>query len=268
MENLKNKACLICIDGWGIAPENESNGDAILHADTPVMTSLAKQYPSTKLFAHGLNVGLPDGLMGNSEVGHLNIGAGRIVYQDIVRIELAIKEDTLKNAENVQMAFAKAKQQGKLMLMGLVSDGGVHAHIDHLKYLVKAAKEYGIPHTYVHVIGDGRDTAPKSLTGYLGDLLKYFETLQYGKVATVTGRYYAMDRDKRWERIKIAYEGIVQGLGEKSNDLLKTVEDRYAQNETDEFLKPIIGDTNGLITDDSVLVCFNFRSDRMRESIL
>ncbi|KAJ3275033.1 hypothetical protein HDV01_001539 [Terramyces sp. JEL0728] len=268
MENLKNKACLICIDGWGIAPENESNGDAILHADTPVMTFLSKQYPTTKLFAHGLNVGLPDGLMGNSEVGHLNIGAGRVVYQDIVRIELAIKEDTFKSLPNVAEAFKKAKTNGKLHLMGLVSDGGVHAHIDHLKYLVKAAKEYGIPKTYIHFIGDGRDTAPRSLKGYLTDLLEYLGKLGYGTVATITGRYYAMDRDKRWERVKIAYEGLVQGLGEQSSDLVKTVEDRYSKDETDEFLKPIIGDKSGLLSDNDVLICFNFRSDRMREITL
>jgi 2,3-bisphosphoglycerate-independent phosphoglycerate mutase len=259
------KTCLICIDGWGIAPENELKGDAIRNAKTPVMDALEKNSPFTTLSAHGLDVGLPDGLMGNSEVGHLNIGAGRIVYQDIVRIELAIKRDTLVSQPAVVHAFERAKKTGRLHLAGLVSDGGVHAHLDHLIYLLSSAKKAGIPKTFIHFFGDGRDTAPKSLTGFLSTLLDWCKKEQYGDLATITGRYYAMDRDKRWERVQIAFEGIVQGKGEKTSDALATVNSRYEAGETDEFLKPIISNPDGCIKDNDTIIMFNFRSDRMRE---
>jgi 2,3-bisphosphoglycerate-independent phosphoglycerate mutase len=262
---VQQKTCLIVIDGWGISQDANPEGDAIRNAQTPVMTQLQKDYPTVELAAHGLDVGLPDGLMGNSEVGHLNIGAGRIVYQDIVRIELAIKNDTLKAQPAVQNAFQRAKATGRLHLLGLVSDGGVHGHIEHLKYLLKSAKEFGIKNSFVHFFGDGRDTAPRSAHGYMTDLLNFMNSIEYGQIATVTGRYYAMDRDKRWERIKVAYEAIVQGKGEETTDVLKKIEERYAKDETDEFLKPIIVNKEGTVHDDDTLVFFNFRSDRMRE---
>ncbi|KAI8896253.1 2,3-bisphosphoglycerate-independent phosphoglycerate mutase [Globomyces pollinis-pini] len=261
-----SKACLIVIDGWGIAPVDELKGDAIRNADTPVMDEfLNGSTPSIPLAAHGLDVGLPDGLMGNSEVGHLNIGAGRIVYQDIVRIELAIKNDDLKDQPAVKDAFARALKNGRLHLAGLVSDGGVHGHIDHLLYLLDSAKKAGIPNTFVHFFADGRDTAPKSAAGYLETLLNHMSKISYGKLATITGRYYAMDRDKRWERIQIAYEALILGKGEQSSDPLATVNERYAKDETDEFLKPIIINTEGCIQANDTIIMFNFRSDRMRE---
>jgi 2,3-bisphosphoglycerate-independent phosphoglycerate mutase len=265
MTVVKAKTCLIVIDGWGISHDGNSKGDAIVNAETPVMSTLQKEYPTVELSAHGFDVGLPDGLMGNSEVGHLNIGAGRIVYQDIVRIELSIKKDLLKLQPAVQKAFNRAKKTGRLLLLGLVSDGGVHGHIEHLKYLLKSAKEFGIKETFVHFFADGRDTAPRSAHGYMSDLLLFIDSIEYGQIATVTGRYYAMDRDKRWERIKLAYEGIVQGKGDETKDVLKEIEDRYAQDLTDEFLKPIIVNKQGCVQDGDTLVFFNFRSDRMRE---
>ncbi|KAJ3290769.1 2,3-bisphosphoglycerate-independent phosphoglycerate mutase [Borealophlyctis nickersoniae] len=262
----KQNACLIVIDGWGVSPEKDSAGDAIRNANTPVMDKLQAEYATTDIDAHGLAVGLPDGLMGNSEVGHLNIGAGRIVYQDIVRIELAIEKETFAQQPNLVKAFERAKNgNGRLHLLGLVSDGGVHSHITHLFRLLDAAKEAGVPKTYVHFFGDGRDTAPKSADKYMKDLLDHIKSIGFGEVATVVGRYYAMDRDKRWERIKIAYEGLVQGEGEKTTDVLKTIQERYAKDETDEFLKPIIASEEGRIGDNDTLIFFNFRSDRMRE---
>ncbi|KAJ3045870.1 2,3-bisphosphoglycerate-independent phosphoglycerate mutase [Rhizophlyctis rosea] len=260
------KACLIVIDGWGVSAEADPAGDAIRNAETPVMTDLRNRYPNSDISAHGLAVGLPDGLMGNSEVGHLNIGAGRIVYQDIVRIELAIKEKKFAQQPNLVKAFERAKSgNGRLHLLGLVSDGGVHSHINHLKEILTAAKEYGVPKAFVHFFGDGRDTSPKSADKYMKDLLDHIASISYGEVATVVGRYYAMDRDKRWERVKIAYDGLVAGEGEHVTDVLKAIEDRYAKDETDEFLKPIIVGDEGRISDNDTLIFFNFRSDRMRE---
>ncbi|KAI8890236.1 2,3-bisphosphoglycerate-independent phosphoglycerate mutase [Backusella circina FSU 941] len=262
----KNKACLICIDGWGISPEADSTGDAVRNAETPVMDKLEKEDPFVPIAAHGLSVGLPDGLMGNSEVGHLNIGAGRVVYQDIVRIDLAMKNKEFGKIENIKGAFERAKSQnGRLHFMGLVSDGGVHGHIDHLVSLLEAAKEANVPEAYVHFFGDGRDTAPKSAAGYMKQLVASLNELQYGKIADICGRYYAMDRDKRWERVQIAFDGMTQAKGEKVSDPVQAIEDRYAQNETDEFLKPIIVNEDGQIKDNDTIFCFNFRSDRMRE---
>ena len=265
---VKQKTCLIVIDGWGVSRSNDTKGDAIRNASTPVMDNLKEQYPYSELSAHGLDVGLPDGLMGNSEVGHLNIGAGRIVYQDIVRIDSGLKKDTLKSQPALQDAFKRAFKTNRLHLLGLVSDGGVHSSIEHLFYLLKAAKEAGIKQTFVHFFGDGRDTAPKSSIGFMKQLLQFMDEISYGKVATVVGRYYAMDRDKRWERIKIAYDALVEGKGETTNNLIATIEKRYEQGETDEFLKPIINDKEGCVKDDDTLVFFNFRSDRMREITL
>ncbi|KND04804.1 2,3-bisphosphoglycerate-independent phosphoglycerate mutase [Spizellomyces punctatus DAOM BR117] len=266
MTKPSTNTCLIVIDGWGISPEADPKGDAIRNADTPVMTDLQKRYPTTELDAHGLAVGLPDGLMGNSEVGHLNIGAGRIVYQDIVRIDLSIKNKTLAQQPALVDAFKSAKEgNGRLHLLGLISDGGVHSHIRHLFELLEAAKDYGVPKTFVHFFGDGRDTAPRSADKYLQELLDFMKKIGYGSVATIVGRYYAMDRDKRWERIKVAYEGLVQGVGEKTDDPLKTVKERYSKDETDEFLKPIIVEEDGRVQDNDTLIFFNYRSDRMRE---
>jgi len=266
----KNKACLICIDGWGISPNPDAKGDAIRNAKTPVMSGFPKEYPnsSTSVEAHGLFVGLPEGLMGNSEVGHLNIGAGRVVYQDIVRIDLSIKENTLANQPNLIKALEAGKKTGRIQLLGLVSDGGVHSHINHLKAMLRAAKDYGIPKAYVHFFGDGRDTAPQSSAMYCKELVDYMKEINYGAIATITGRYYAMDRDKRWERLQLAYEGMVGGKGHvESSDPVKAIEDEYAEKLTDEFLKPIIVDKEGLIKDNDSLIFFNYRSDRMRQLV-
>ncbi|KAJ1917846.1 hypothetical protein H4219_002956 [Mycoemilia scoparia] len=266
------KACLIVIDGWGINADPKCKGDAIRDAPTPVMDTLREKHPYRTLAAHGLAVGLPDGLMGNSEVGHLNIGAGRVVYQDIVRIDLALKRNEFGSTENIRKCFDEAKSgNGRLHLCGLVSDGGVHSHIKHLFGLLKAAKEAGVPEAYVHFFADGRDTHPKSTTKYLKELLDELKALDYGSLATICGRYYAMDRDKRWERVQIAFDGMTQAKGEKvesPNDpksVISTVEKRYENNETDEFLKPIIVDENGQIKDNDTILFFDFRSDRMRE---
>ncbi|KAJ3128593.1 hypothetical protein HK098_004019 [Nowakowskiella sp. JEL0407] len=260
------RAALICIDGWGISPEADPTGDAIRNAKTPVMSGLMETYPNTPVAAHGLSVGLPDGLMGNSEVGHLNIGAGRVVFQDIVRIDLSVRDSKLATLPTVVEAFQKAKSgNGRLHLLGLVSDGGVHSHINHLLKLISDAKDTQIPETYIHFIGDGRDTAPRSASKYYKQLTDYMSELGYGKVADVVGRYYAMDRDKRWERVQVAYEMLVQGKGEVVTDGLAAIEERYTKDETDEFLKPIIVDQEGRVRDEDTLIFFNYRSDRMRE---
>ncbi|KAJ1858356.1 hypothetical protein GGH12_000035 [Coemansia sp. RSA 1822] len=261
-----NKACLIVIDGWGVNAKAGTKGDAIYDAPTPVMDELEKEQAYTTLAAHGRAVGLPAGLMGNSEVGHLNIGAGRVVYQDIVRIDVALEEKKFGTIKAIEDSFERAKTgNGRLHFCGLVSDGGVHGHIKHLIGLLEAAKEAGVPESYVHFYADGRDTSPRSTTKYLKELLQAMETLQYGKLATIVGRYYAMDRDKRWERVQIAFDAMTQGVGEKSDDAVKTVEERYAKDETDEFLKPIIVDGEGLVKDNDTMFFFDFRSDRMRE---
>jgi 2,3-bisphosphoglycerate-independent phosphoglycerate mutase len=245
MVQVDNKAVLIVIDGWGIASEHSPpEGDAIAAADTPNMDSFregADEQGYTELEASSTAVGLPDGLMGNSEVGHLNIGAGRVVWQDVVRIDMTIKKGEMGNIVNIKKSFETAKNgNGRLHLCGLVSDGGVHSHINHLVALLKVAKEMGIPKVYVHFFGDGRDTDPKSGLGHLKDLLKDMEEIGVGEIATIVGRYFIMDRDKRWERVEIGLKALVTGEGEESSDPVKTVEERYAKKETDEFLKPII----------------------------
>ncbi|KAJ3102456.1 hypothetical protein HDU97_000538 [Phlyctochytrium planicorne] len=275
MVEIKQNVCLICIDGWGIGIPEEEKGDAIKNAETPVMDSLATKYPFTELGAHGFSVGLPDGLMGNSEVGHLNIGAGRVVYQDIVRIELAVRNKTLATQPALAAAFKRAADSagtGRLHLLGLVSDGGVHSHQDHLHAILTAAKAAGVPDTFIHFFGDGRDTSPRSSLTYLARLKEHVDSIGYGTLATVVGRYYAMDRDKRWERVKVAYDAVVDGVSNQDvyvSDLdgfKSAIETAYARNETDEFLKPIVLEKNqGSIRDGDTLVFFNFRSDRMRE---
>lgn len=202
-------------------------------------SSTAEGY--TELEASSNAVGLPEGLMGNSEVGHLNIGAGRVVWQDVVRIDMTIKKGELNKVDNIVKSFTRAKEgNGRLHLLGLVSDGGVHSHINHLVSLLQVAKEIGVPKVFIHFFGDGRDTDPKSAAGYMKDLLAKCNEVGCGEIATVVGRYFIMDRDKRWDRVEIGMKGVVLGEGEDSSDPVKTIEERYGKGETDEFLKPII----------------------------
>ena len=238
---------VVVIDGWGIPTESSpKDGDAIAAAETPVMDDFATEGSKsgqgyTELEASSLAVGLPEGLMGNSEVGHLNIGAGRVVWQDVVRIDQTLKKGELNKIENLTNCFQRAKEtNGRLHLLGLVSDGGVHSHINHLYGLLQVAKEIGVPHVYIHFFGDGRDTDPKSAAGYMQDLLAKMEEMGIGQIATVVGRYFIMDRDKRWDRVEIGLKGVVCGKGEESTDPVATIKARYEKGENDEFLKPII----------------------------
>lgn len=265
MVEVKNKVCLIVHDGWGISEEKE--GNAISAGDTTNMDTIAKEHSYRQLAAHGVAVGLSDGLMGNSEVGHLNIGAGRVVWQDIVRIDMAIKKKEFHKNPTILESFKHAKDgNGRLHLLGLISDGGVHSHITHLYALLETAKEVEVPHVYIHFLGDGRDTAPRSSAKYLKELLEFIEKEKVGKLVTIVGRYYAMDRDKRWERVTVATEGLIKGKGEASEDPIATVEERYKKDETDEFLKPIIiGGDEGRIKEGDTIFLFNYRSDRMRQ---
>lgn len=247
MAQVDQKAVLIVIDGWGIPTDKSpKEGDAILAADTPCMDDFAKDGSSTaqgytELEASSLAVGLPEGLMGNSEVGHLNIGAGRVVWQDVVRIDQTIKKGELKNVKNIQESFSRAKNgNGRLHLCGLVSDGGVHSHINHVIALLKVAKEIGVSKVFIHFFGDGRDTDPKSGAGHLEHLLEETKEIGVGELATIVGRYFIMDRDKRWDRVEIGLKGLVVGEGEDSSDPVATIKERYEKGETDEFLKPII----------------------------
>ncbi|KAI9776780.1 MAG: hypothetical protein M1816_005085 [Peltula sp. TS41687] len=273
MSQVEHKTVLIVIDGWGIPSERSpKEGDAIAAAETPVMDDFAASRSNsaqgyTELEASSLAVGLPEGLMGNSEVGHLNIGAGRVVWQDVVRVDQTLKRGDLNKVETIQQSFNHAKDgNGRLHLLGLISDGGVHSHNKHLYGLLKVAKEIGVPHVYIHFFGDGRDTDPKSGAGYMQQLLDQTKEIGVGQVATVVGRYYAMDRDKRWDRVEIAMKGLVEGEGEQSDDPVKTIKERYEKGETDEFLKPVIlGGTGTRIQDDDTLFFFNYRSDRVRE---
>ncbi|KAJ7486954.1 cofactor-independent phosphoglycerate mutase [Mycena latifolia] len=269
MAPVKEKVCLIVHDGWGVATEPGLEGNAIEAGSTVNMDTIGKEHSQRLLAAHGTAVGLSEGLMGNSEVGHLNIGAGRIVWQDIVRIDVSIKKREFHKNKNILESFKRAKDgNGRLHLMGLISDGGVHSHITHLYALLETAKEQGIPHVYVHFIADGRDTAPRSAAGYCQDLLDFMAKEKCGTLATVVGRYYAMDRDKRWERVKIAVDGFVGGVGAEGADAVAAIKKNYEADVTDEFLKPIIvnGD-EGRVKDDDTLFFFNYRSDRMRELV-
>ncbi|XP_028967083.1 2,3-bisphosphoglycerate-independent phosphoglycerate mutase [Galendromus occidentalis] len=267
------KVCLIVIDGWGLS--DTVKGNAIANATAPVMSGFAKAGPENYLTldASGLAVGLPDGMMGNSEVGHLNIGAGRVLFQDIVRINKDVSAKRMHENKYFAEACNRAKgKNGRLHLMGLVSDGGVHAHIDHLFALLDGAQKLGVPNVYVHFFGDGRDTRPTSATTYIKQVIDRLASTGFGKLSSIVGRYYAMDRDKRWERIQIAFEGLVQGKGEKTSleNVISLVEGRYnaadvSQKQTDEFLKPIIINEEGLIKDGDTVVFFNYRSDRARQ---
>jgi 2,3-bisphosphoglycerate-independent phosphoglycerate mutase len=237
----------VVIDGWGVPGANSpSNGDAIAAAETPFMSDFADPKSKTaqgytELDASSLAVGLPEGLMGNSEVGHLNIGAGRVVWQDSVRIDQTLKKGELGKVDNIAKSFSRAKEgNGRLHLLGLISDGGVHSNISHLFGLLQVAKEMQVPEVFIHFFGDGRDTDPKSSATFMQQLLEKTKEIGLGEVATVVGRYYAMDRDKRWDRVELAMKGIVSGEGEDSSDPLKTINERYEKGENDEFLKPII----------------------------
>ncbi|TAH05576.1 MAG: 2,3-bisphosphoglycerate-independent phosphoglycerate mutase [Sphingobacteriales bacterium] len=262
------KVLLIIMDGWGLGQVPSS--DAIQHAQVPFVKTLWEHYPHTTLVTFGEAVGLPEGQMGNSEVGHLNIGAGRIVYQELQRINVAIRTGELAANPVFRTAMAYAKTNKKpLHLLGLVSDGGVHSHINHIKAITSLCQAEGIPEVYIHAFTDGRDTDPKSGLAYLKDLQDHLGKTT-GRIASVTGRYYAMDRDKRWERVKLAYDALVHGMGEKVSEILPAIEQSYAQNVTDEFIKPIIQTSaNGLplatIKEGDAVICFNFRTDRCRE---
>ncbi len=260
---MDKKVILMILDGWGTSPDPKVS--AIDNANTPFIDSLYKKYPNAALRTDGLNVGLPEGQMGNSEVGHMNLGAGRVVYQELTRINLAVQNNTLKDEKVLVDAFNYAKEnQKKVHFLGLLSDGGVHSHINHLKGLLTAANDNGLKDVYVHAFTDGRDVDPKSGIGYVKDLQNHMSTT-VGEIATLTGRYYAMDRDNRWERVKIAYDGIVNGIGTESNDLIKSLTENYTNEITDEFIKPLIANKEGLIEEDDVIIFFNFRTDRGRE---
>lgn len=255
------------MDGWGLGKVKSS--DAIQHAKTPFVNSLYSKYPNTTLITCGEDVGLPDGQMGNSEVGHLNLGAGRIVYQELQRINVAIRTGELAQNKTLLNAVRYAKDNHKsLHLLGLVSDGGVHSHINHIKAITDVCKNNGLADVFIHAFTDGRDTDPKSGLGFMKNLQQHL-VQSAGTIATITGRYYAMDRDKRWERVKLAYDALVNGTGEQSTDVIASIENSYAANVTDEFIKPIINTKvaagKGQIKEGDAVICFNFRTDRCRE---
>jgi 2,3-bisphosphoglycerate-independent phosphoglycerate mutase len=260
---MNKKVLLLILDGWGIAQNKRVS--AVDHAKTPFIDSLYSRYANSKLEASGLAVGLPEGQMGNSEVGHMNIGAGRVVYQDLVRINKAIEERELDLNPVLAQAFEYAKSNGKnIHFIGLLSDGGVHSHVQHLKGLITIAHNNGIKNLFVHAFLDGRDTDPKSGSSFVKDLTTHLQKTS-GKLATVIGRYYAMDRDKRWERVKLAYDLLVNGVGEKTNDIQRAIKLSYDNNVTDEFIKPLVVSDDGKIREGDVVLCFNFRTDRGRE---
>ena len=259
---MNKKVILLILDGWGIATNKAVS--AIDAANTPFMDAIIKKYPNSTLEASGLAVGLPEGQMGNSEVGHMNIGAGRVVYQDLVKISNAVSDGSIGNNETFKEAIQYAKSENKpIHLMGLLSDGGVHSHIDHLKGLLTSLKSEELDDVFVHAFTDGRDTDPKGGVQYVQDLEAHMEKTT-GKLASVTGRYYAMDRDRRWERVKLAYDALVKGVGKKSEDVLGAIKDSYAEGITDEFIKPIIC-ADAKIKEGDVVLCFNFRTDRGRQ---
>ena len=260
------KTALIILDGWGHGDKTKS--DAIHHANTPFIDSLYSKYPNCELKTFGEHVGLPKGQMGNSEVGHLNIGAGRIVYQDLAKINIACEDNSIAEKENLQKAFTYAKENNKpLHLIGLVSDGGIHSHQKHLYKLCELAQKEGIEKVFIHAFTDGRDCDPKSGKGFIQDL----ENNLFGaKIASVCGRYFAMDRDKRWGRVKLAYDLLTKGIGEHSQNLFESIQVSYENGVTDEFIKPLVavdeyGSAIAKIQDRDAVICFNFRTDRCRE---
>ena len=259
------KVILVIMDGWGLGQKKES--DAIQNAQTPFVSSLYEEYPHTTLITCGRAVGLPEGQMGNSEVGHLNLGAGRIVYQELERINVAIENGEFAKNPALLQSINYAKDNDRpLHLMGLVSNGGVHSHIDHLKAITTICKEHELEKVFIHAFTDGRDTDPKSGIHFLEDLQQHLDKTT-GKIATIVGRYYAMDRDKRWERIKIAYDALVHRTGEVTTNIFSAITDSYQNNVTDEFLKPIINaeTPDSEMMDGDAVICFNFRTDRCRE---
>lgn len=265
---MDKKVLLMILDGWGLG--SDPGVSAIASANTPFIDSLFEKYSHSKLEASGLAVGLPEGQMGNSEVGHMNLGAGRVVYQDLVKINKAVGENTLGKEEELVKAFDYAKKNNKKVhFIGLVSDGGVHSHTRHVKGLCSIAAEQGLKDVFVHVFTDGRDTDPKSGLGFVKDLEDHMARTT-GKVASLIGRYYAMDRDNRWERVKLAYDLLVKGEGEKSSNALDAIRKSYEDKVTDEFIKPVVivgadGEPLATIEDGDVVLCFNFRTDRGRE---
>ena len=265
---MKKQTLLMILDGWGIG--DGSKGDVIASTPTPNWDKLLETYPNSYLLASGENVGLPDGQMGNSEVGHLNIGAGRVVYQDLVKINIACRDNSILKNEAVINAYTYAKKNNKKMhFLGLVSDGGVHSSLDHLYKLLDIAKVYNIDKTYVHCFMDGRDTDPKGGVGYLEQLEKHMQN-SGGKIASVIGRYYSMDRDRRWERVKLAYDLLVKGEGTPFTDAVEAVKASYANGITDEFIKPVVIEDKddkpvATVEEGDVIVFFNFRNDRAKE---
>lgn len=270
---MSKKAILAILDGWGLGMNPDVS--AIDKANTPFIDNCLRNFPHTTLEASGLAVGLPAGQMGNSEVGHMNLGAGRVVYQNLVKLNMAVENGSLGQQKVIQDAFDYAKKENKKVhFIGLVSNGGVHSHINHLKGLLTAAHEFGMnENVFVHAFTDGRDCDPLSGKGFIEELQDHMEKT-VGKLATVVGRYYAMDRDKRWERVKLAYDAMVEGVGEQSTDALASIQKSYDNHVTDEFIKPIImidstqtGNVVPIakITDQDVVICFNFRTDRGRE---
>lgn len=265
---MSQKVILIILDGWGVTLNPKVS--AIAQAKTPFFDSLLENYPNATLRTDGLHVGLPEGQMGNSEVGHMNLGAGRIVYQDFVKINNAIADGSIAHEKALIDAYTYAKNNGKnVHFLGLLSDGGVHSHIDHLKGLLKSAKEFGLENVYLHAFTDGRDVDPKSGKGFIADIVTYMNNTT-GKLASVCGRYFAMDRDQRWERVKLSYDVLVNGIGEKSHDAVASIQKSYDNNVTDEFVQPIVmvdenNEPVGKIQADDVIVFFNFRTDRGRQ---
>jgi 2,3-bisphosphoglycerate-independent phosphoglycerate mutase len=262
------KVILVIMDGWGLG--KVASADAIRHAKTPFTSSLYNQYPNSTLITCGELVGLPDGQMGNSEVGHLNLGAGRIVYQELQRINVAVRDGSFAQNETLLRSIRYAKANNKpLHLLGLVSNGGVHSHINHVKAIADVCKAEGLENLFIHAFTDGRDCDPKSGLGFIIELQQHLND-SVGKIASVSGRYYAMDRDKRWERVKLAYDTLVKGEGAKATDAVAAVENAYASNITDEFIKPtvIVDEAQqplAVIKEGDVAICFNFRTDRCRE---
>ena len=267
MEN-KKKVALIILDGWGYGRNDQSN--AIIAAETPFFDSLIQKYPNSKLEASGTAVGLPEGQMGNSEVGHMNLGAGRVVYQELGRIHKAVADNELTVNPVLKEAFEYAAQNNrKVHFIGLVSDGGVHSHIKHIKGLCDAAAFYQLQKVFIHAFLDGRDTDPNSGLGFMEELQHYLNDSP-AQIASIIGRYYAMDRDNRWERVKLAYDMMVNGIGERVTDLQQAIKTSYQENITDEFIKPIVktneeGEPLAVIESGDVVICFNFRTDRGRE---
>ena len=262
---MAKKALLMILDGWGIG--NKGKGDVIFNTPTPYMDYLQKNYPNSQLLACGENVGLPDGQMGNSEVGHLNIGAGRIVYQDLVKINRACADGSiLKNPEIVN-AYEYATLNGKnVHLMGLTSNGGVHSSLDHLFKLIEIGKEYKVQNTFVHCFMDGRDTDPKSGKGFIEQVTAKCNEAGNAAIASIVGRFYAMDRDKRWERVKIAYDLLISAEGKQATDMVEAMQESYDEGVTDEFIKPINNSTiDGTIKEGDVIIFFNYRNDRAKE---